>query len=257
MNLDHEIACVEKPSSDLYAFKILKGPFAGTIYMYGKVNIKENLDLDQATLKFDFQIELAPPGFTIKELEENYKFKNYIGDVLAALIEESENKDVVYDDEWDEPSIEIFNEWLSEWSKITGIDKYNAYLTGAFCQNYFFNKNIDTKDVDVTLELKPEANIDYNELKYILEQAEEIGFQKKLLIDIYVVEDAFKFTDKIIMTGKDTLNKSDTETWHEDSNVIELIPGLYEIIEDSTDAHNKYLSKNYEVLSKKLILPNK
>ena len=158
---------------------------------------------------------------------------------------------------FDKPSIELFNEWLNEWlSKITGIDKYNVHLGGAFCQNYFFNKNIDTEDVDVLLELKPKANIDYHELKHILRKAEEIAFQKRFLIDIYLVEDALKFTDKIIMTGKDITRKSDTEYWNEDIDVTELIPGLYEIIEDSTDAHNKYLSKNYEVISKKLTLPN-
>ena len=41
-----------------------------------------------------------------------------------------------------------------------------------------------------------------------------------------------------------------------EGDIIELIPGLYENIYDCKDQLNKYLGKNYEVLSKKLILPN-
>ena len=93
MNLDDEVACVEKPSSNFYAFKVLQGPFTGVIYTYGKVQIKENLDLDQATLKFDFKIDTVPMNLTHTEVEESADFKNYIGDILALLIEEKTNND--------------------------------------------------------------------------------------------------------------------------------------------------------------------
>lgn len=247
MNLDDYIQFVERPSSELYSIKVVQGPYLGVIYTYGKVQVKENRDLDQATFTFDFQIEKTPENLNKEKLKKSTEFKNFMGDILVQLIEDKANSSC------NKPSIEVFNEWLDEWSKTTGISKYNVYLTGAFCQNYFFGKTIDTDDVDVTLELKSETDVDYYELKNILEQAIEIGLQKNLSIDIYVVEDPFKFTDKIITVGKDLTKRSDTELWNENANISELIPGLYEITEDSKDAYNKYLSKDYEVLSKKLI----
>tara|TARA_R100000773_G_C4171343_1_gene84920 strand:- start:107 stop:631 length:525 start_codon:yes stop_codon:yes gene_type:complete len=159
---------------------------------------------------------------------------------------------------WCIPSIEAFDKWLNEWSKTPGLNKYNVYLTGAFCQNYFFNKTIDTDDIDVTLEVKQGVSINYYELRHILEQGIKIGFQKNLLIDIFVVEDAFKFTDRKILNYTEIEKKSDTESFQLEliGNITELIPGLYEKIDDCKNELNKYLEKNYEVLSKKLVLPN-
>ena len=166
--------------------------------------------------------------------------------------------DILTNDPWHRPSAETFDNWLEEWSKTSGLNNYNVYLTGAFCQNYFFNRNIDTWDVDVTLEVKPEANINYYDLKHILEQGIKIGFQKKLLIDIFVVEDAFKFTNKKIKSFKYIIKKSNTEfkEWFLPGKITELIPGLYESVRPPIKETNKYLSKDYEVLSKKLVLPN-
>ena len=88
MNLDDVITFVEKPSSELYSLKVKSGPFTGVIYTYGKVQVRENKKQDNAKVKFKFHIELAPPGFTIKQLEEDKDFKNFMGDVLIELIEE-------------------------------------------------------------------------------------------------------------------------------------------------------------------------
>ena len=88
MNLDEEIVFVEKAEHDLYSIKILKGEFADVIYTYGKVQVVENDELDEATLKFNFIIHNVPDRYTIEKLENSSKFKNYIGDVLAELIEE-------------------------------------------------------------------------------------------------------------------------------------------------------------------------
>ena len=107
----------------------------------------------------------------------------------------------------------------------------------------------------MTLEPKSKSDIDYNELKNILEEAIKIGSEKNLDIDMYCAEDAVNWQqpDKIITLGKDITRSSNTELWNENAYVTELIPGLYEVVEDSTEAYNKYLSKNYKVLSKKLI----
>ena len=249
MNLDDYIQFVERPSSELYSIKVVQGPYLGVIYTYGKVQVKENRDLDQATFTFDFQIEKTPKNLNKEKLKKSTKFKNFMGDILVQLIEDKANNSC------NKPSIEVFDEWLDEWSKTTGINKYNVYLTGAFCENYFFNGTLNTKDIDMTLEPKSKTIIDYNELKNILEEAIKIGSEKNLDIDMYCAEDAVNWQqpDKIITLGKDVTRSSNTELWNENADVTELIPGLYEVVEDSTEAYNKYLSKNYKVLSKKLI----
>ena len=45
--------------------------------------------------------------------------------------------DIVRTESWIRPTSELFELWLNEWSKLDGIDIYDVYLTGAFCQNYF------------------------------------------------------------------------------------------------------------------------
>ena len=58
--------------------------------------------------------------------------------------------DIVRTEPWIRPTSELFELWLNEWSKLDGIDIYDVYLTGAFCQNYFLNKNLDTWDIEAT-----------------------------------------------------------------------------------------------------------
>ena len=94
MDLDDIITFVEKPSSDLYSIKVKEGPYTGVIYTYGKVQLLEDESAAELKLKFKFHIEVAPPGFTIKELEEDKDFKNFMGDVLSKLLEEK-----IYNDE--------------------------------------------------------------------------------------------------------------------------------------------------------------
>ncbi len=80
---------VEKETSDFYSVQLLSGKWEGLVYTYGKVEIKEDPDKDFATLKFSYKIEECPDGMTIVEDEE---FNNYLGEVLANIIEESEFK---------------------------------------------------------------------------------------------------------------------------------------------------------------------
>ena len=249
INIDEAVTFVEKPSSELYSLKVVQGPYLGVIYTYGKVQVKENPESDQATLTFDFQIEESPENLNEEKLKKSAEFKNFMGDILVQLIEDKASTMP------DKPSIEVFNTWLDKWSKTAGVDKYNVYLTGAFCENYFFDGTLETKDIDMTLEPKSKSDIDYNELKNILEEAIKIGSEKNLDIDMYCAEDAVNWQqpDKIITLGKDVTRSSNTELWNENAYVTELIPGLYEVVEDSTEAYNKYLSKKYKVLSKKLI----
>ena len=173
--------------------------------------------------------------------------------------------DVSTDIPWKRPSKISFNKWLNEWSKINGINKYDLYLVGAFCQNYFLNKNLKTWDIDITLLKKSnKTNIDFIELKNILDEAIKIGFEKKLLIDIKCslsgfepfgkgVVYKFKPISTYIINYK-TIDIITDQCRNENlaqSNITEeLIPGLYKVVKDtnaSADNWKKFKSKNYEL----------
>ena len=86
---------------------------------------------------------------------------------------------------WSLPTKLAFNKWLNKWSKTTGLINYNVYLTGGFCEKYFLNEDLQTPDIDLLITPVKKTNIKYTELKNILEQAIKIGFNNKLLIDIW------------------------------------------------------------------------
>ena len=84
---------VEKESSDFYSVKLLSGKWQGLIYTYGQISIKESPQTDCATLSFDYKIEEFPSATTnSSEFEKDEEFKNYLGEVLTNIIEESEFK---------------------------------------------------------------------------------------------------------------------------------------------------------------------
>ena len=62
------------------------------IYKYGKVEIKENKEDDNASLQFNYDV-LVSPTISKKDLEEDINFKNLMGDILHHLIEEQLQKD--------------------------------------------------------------------------------------------------------------------------------------------------------------------
>ena len=167
---------------------------------------------------------------------------------------------------YDKPSVIPFLAWLDEWQNTTNVNKYNIHLAGAFCQNYCFGKAIDTNDVDIIVEVNVEDdNIDYHELKHILEQAEEIGFKHRLLIDVYASEpwktfgkvlQVRNFVDKFIKVVKDSEVNSNSEISSTSIFAKDLIPGLCEFHQDSTDVCNKYLATDYEALSKQILWAN-
>ena len=80
---------VEKETADFYSVQLLSGKWEGLVYTYGQVGIKENPDNGSATLKFSYKIEDCPDGMVVFEDSE---FNNYLGEVLANIIEESEFK---------------------------------------------------------------------------------------------------------------------------------------------------------------------
>ena len=70
------------------SFKIINGPYSGTIITYGRVGLTEPTsgDIDEAKLSFEYTIEETP----LKESEiDTSDLHEYLGDMLIRIIEES------------------------------------------------------------------------------------------------------------------------------------------------------------------------
>ena len=160
---------------------------------------------------------------------------------------------------WVQPSIDTFHKWLNKWSRTPHVNDYSVYLTGGFCQNYFYNRTLDTWDIDVILKADPKVDINYSNLKNILGQGIKIGFENRLLIDIYLVGEIpteEKFSWKKVLYGRTIVKQTPFESWQEDLNgrITELIPGLYQSIKNPIKQYNKYISKGYDVPCQQVIL---
>lgn len=82
---------VERAESEFYSIRLLTGKWAGVIYTYGRVSIKEDKRRDQATLSFDYRIEdTEGTPYVPSVLEASDGFRNMIGDVLANILSTSE-----------------------------------------------------------------------------------------------------------------------------------------------------------------------
>lgn len=81
-------AYVEKDTQELYAIKIKEGRFKGVIYTYGKVQLKEDKDNDELGLEFQFFVNRGCNRYTLDDLKESRKFKDYISKILKYILEE-------------------------------------------------------------------------------------------------------------------------------------------------------------------------
>lgn len=82
---------VEHADSTLYSIRLMTGDWAGVIYTYGRVSLKEDRRRDTAILSFDYRIDdVGDTSFTPEELEASVAFKNTIGDVLAGILSSEE-----------------------------------------------------------------------------------------------------------------------------------------------------------------------
>ena len=179
--------------------------------------------------------------------------------------------DLVTTNSWNRPTIKVFNKWLDEWSKIPGVDNYNLYMTGGFAQIYYFSDEslLDTWDIDIMLLKKSHiANINFTELKNILDEADKIAWKNYLLVDarcivngLNPIQEGTDYKDMASAGFKDpTINiinhkiiqkKGRKDNFiqrreDESQNFIELIPGLYEMTESPERNYEKFKSKNYK-----------
>ena len=167
---------------------------------------------------------------------------------------------------WYRPTIKAFGKWADEWLQTPGIENYNIHLCGGFAQIcYFLNESLlKTWDVDIMLTGKVNTNLNYGELKRVLDEAQKIGFKHRLLIDIRYISNGlnpivegveFKFKDYYVTirnnltSEKRSAKENYKKNYIKDKNgytAIELIPGLYKLTKDPKPNWEKYKSKNYK-----------
>ena len=75
---------IERPEDTMYTVELLTSAYAGTKYQYSKVSAKVNEDEENATLSFLWTLVEGDEGLT-----ESADFQNYIGDVLAHILQDA------------------------------------------------------------------------------------------------------------------------------------------------------------------------
>jgi len=135
--------------------------------------------------------------------------------------------------------------WISEWLSVKKT-QLDAYLTGAFCQNYYFGLSIETNDIDIIL---TGNNFRYQDLLADLDNAIEIGNRIGLAIDIVWMD---KLTTgphtKILNYDRmEILSDNGNESYIVEGDSKELIPGLFMFRNfDTSKAEEKQHLKNYK-----------
>ena len=85
---DKDYSIVENDSSAFHGVLLKTGTWKDVIVVYGQVGVKEDENLDMATLSFNFTVQ-DPGEFSVDELNSDEAFKNYLGSVLQYIITDS------------------------------------------------------------------------------------------------------------------------------------------------------------------------
>lgn len=86
------VAIANEP--DQWAIQLIKGPYTGLIYKYGKVSIDKEQTLlgtvKRSNIKYEYDILFVPENLRNRELsdEEEKIFHDFLGDVLVSLLYE-------------------------------------------------------------------------------------------------------------------------------------------------------------------------
>lgn len=82
--VDFKLIIPENAESETAVFiQLLTGEYTGVTYAYGKVSAEEQVDDENASISFEFEI-IDSNG--IDNLDENVEFKNHIGNILVSLV---------------------------------------------------------------------------------------------------------------------------------------------------------------------------
>lgn len=83
-----DYSIVESNNSEFYGVKLNGGKYNNVIVIYGEVGIREEPELDQAKLSFNYTIQ-DPGELDSVDLDKDEYFKNYLGAILQHIITES------------------------------------------------------------------------------------------------------------------------------------------------------------------------
>jgi len=90
------------------------------------------------------------------------------------------------------PTLEAFASWWLAFKNIQGLEHYDVWFSGSFCEKLFGSYKGAPKDVDIFLTGKID---DEETLKYILSHAVHIGFENKILVDISWVSKLYTYDE--------------------------------------------------------------
>ena len=85
---EKDYSIVENDNSAFQGVKLKTGTWKNVIVVYGQVGIKEDPNLDMATLSFNYTVQ-DPADFSVDELNEDEPFKNYLGSILQYILTDS------------------------------------------------------------------------------------------------------------------------------------------------------------------------
>ena len=85
---EKDYSIVENENSPLSGVLLKTGTWKDVMVVYGQVGIKEDPNLDMATLSFNYTIQ-DPGDFSVDELDQDESFKNYLGAILQYIITDS------------------------------------------------------------------------------------------------------------------------------------------------------------------------
>jgi hypothetical protein len=83
---------VEKQDVEYYGFQITEGEYEGVVYYYGEVKIEEDVEADNATLNFNYQIDKGNEKYSIKELEDSIRFNDLMGGILVSVLDKEDEE---------------------------------------------------------------------------------------------------------------------------------------------------------------------
>lgn len=143
------------------------------------------------------------------------------------------------------PTNELFEIWLDKWLNLkkTPLD---AYLAGAFCQNYYHGESIETGDIDLIL---TGNNFRYHDLLSDLDNAISEGNKLGIAIDIVWMDrlTTAGHTKILNYNSFEILSDNGNESYIVEGDSKELIPGLFMFTNfDTSKAAEKQHIKNYK-----------
>ena len=140
--------------------------------------------------------------------------------------------DVITNTPYHRPNLESFTRWWLAFKDIKGLEKYDVWFSGSYCEKLFGHYKGHPKDVDIFLTGPVD---DEENLKYIMSHAVKMGFENKILIDIAWMTNLFTY-NKFEPFCKIRIGKSFTRilgddvlvTNYEADDEIRLDSGMYQ-----------------------------